>query len=382
MSTPERYALLLVTLVLTTGAIVYLQQNKPSIGDTGERILALGETSANTNPHKRAREIVNPSGFINSPVPDGLPAQAGTGQAPFTIGDYVGKKVILIDIWTYSCINCQRTLPYITAWHETYADDGLLIIGIHTPEFEFEKVYDNVKKATEKFGIEYPVVLDNDYGTWNNYENRYWPRKYLIDINGNIVYDHIGEGGYKETEQKIKELLQERALFLGEQPPSFSTESPRVQTAPTSTGARTPEIYFGAWRNELLGNGARNTEGQVGGVFPEILLPHHFYLGGSWNIAHEYAEATAPDASIQLRYSGQAVHMVAEADTLVRMRVLIDGKPIPESMRGAHVRNDGYVEVHDATLYNLVNDTAGWGEHTLELIIEKPGLKAFTFTFG
>jgi thiol-disulfide isomerase/thioredoxin len=152
--------------------------------------------------YKAAKEITSPDGFIN------------TESQSITIGEFVGKKVVLIDFWTYSCINCQRTLPYLNKWYEKYKNEGLEIIGIHTPEFEFEKKYDNVKKATEKFGIKFPVVLDNDFSTWRAYQNNYWPRKYLIDIDGYIIYDHIGEGAYEETEQKIKAALSERAIIL------------------------------------------------------------------------------------------------------------------------------------------------------------------------
>src|SRR3989344_3254541 len=154
-------------------------------------------------------EIVNPSGFLNTGV------DSDGKVAPVTLGDLVGKKVILVDFMTYSCINCQRTFPHVKAWYEKYKDKGLEIVGIHTPEFAFEKNIENVRVAMKKAGITYPVVLDNDYGTWKAYANNYWPRKYLIDINGNIVYDHIGEGAYEETEMKILELLEERAKLLG-----------------------------------------------------------------------------------------------------------------------------------------------------------------------
>ena len=150
----------------------------------------------------RYQEIVGPSGFVNT---DGI-----------TIRELIGQKIVLVDFMTYSCINCQRTFPYLNAWYGKYKDQGLEIIGIHTPEFAFEKDIDNVREAMKHFGISYPVVLDNDYATWNAYGNRYWPRKYLIDIQGNVVYDHIGEGDYEETEMKIRELLEERAQVLGE----------------------------------------------------------------------------------------------------------------------------------------------------------------------
>ena len=141
------------------------------------------------------QEIVNPSGFVNT---NGVPVQ---------IRDYIGKKIILLEFMTYTCVNCQRTFPYIVKWYDTYKDAGLMVIGIHTPEFAFEKEIDNVEKAMAKSRITFPVVLDNDYSTWNAYDNNFWPRLYLIDLEGNIVYDHIGEGKYEETEAKIQELI-------------------------------------------------------------------------------------------------------------------------------------------------------------------------------
>lgn len=140
-------------------------------------------------------EIVSPAGFLH------------TDGAPIMMSDYIGKRIILVDFLTYSCINCRRTLPHINEWYAKYKDQGLMVVGIHTPEFSFERERDNVEKALASLGVEFPVVLDNDYATWNAYGNRYWPHVYLIDLDGNIVYDHIGEGNYEETEAKIKELL-------------------------------------------------------------------------------------------------------------------------------------------------------------------------------
>jgi thiol-disulfide isomerase/thioredoxin len=164
------------------------------------QLFVFGQQTAATTPKgvslgDRYVEIASPSGFVNT---EGTPVQ---------IADYIGKKIILIEFMTYTCVNCQRTFPYIVRWYETYKDKGLMVIGIHTPEFAFEKEMDNVEKAMAKSKITFPVVLDNDYSTWNAYGNRFWPRRYLIDLNGEIVYDHSGEGEYEETEQKIKELL-------------------------------------------------------------------------------------------------------------------------------------------------------------------------------
>jgi len=211
-------------------SIVVLEHSKPE--RTGEGVdVDVMTREEKEKIYEPAKEITTPDGFINT---EGI-----------TIGDLVGKQVILVDFWTYSCINCQRTLPHLNEWHEKYGDKGLTIIGVHTPEFEFEKEYANVLAAVEKFGVKYPVVLDNDYSTWTAYENRYWPRKYLIDIDGYIVYDHIGEGGYAETEQKIVDLLNERARVLGEGGIVMADGSAEDDDL---SRVGSPEVYFGSSR--------------------------------------------------------------------------------------------------------------------------------------
>src|SRR3989344_4397279 len=339
-----------------------------------------------------AREIVAPAGFINTP--DG---------APITIQEFIGAKVILLDIWTYSCINCVRTLPYLRAWHEKYADEGLLIIGIHTPEFAFEKEIENVRAATERFGITWPVVLDNDRGTWTAYRNQYWPRKYLIDIDGFVVYDHIGEGGYEETEAKMQELVKERADVRGERTEfADGTVDPKGVEGVDITRPRTPELYLGAWRNEGWGNGEPLVQGDADAVVPREPAGDAFYLGGRWNIAQEFAENRAAGARIVLPYQASKVHMVlapSEAalalspstesrDELVegvKVRVRLDGAPITEADAGDNVIfGDGepYILVDHDGLYRIVETAEGWGRHTFELIVDGPGLEVYTFTFG
>jgi len=198
----QKNIILVLVLVAIFGSIYYLNSQKAETGNSGQsaenniKIASMAKEDK-AKMYEPAKEISSPDAFINSD--------------PFEISDLIGKKVILVDFWTYSCINCQRTLPYLNAWYDKYKDKGLEIVGIHTPEFDFEKEYTNVVEAVKKFDIKYPVVMDNDFSTWHSYNNRYWPRKYLIDIDGYIIYDHIGEGGYDETEQKIQEALKERA---------------------------------------------------------------------------------------------------------------------------------------------------------------------------
>src|SRR5688572_7548455 len=190
---------------------VYLNTSEPNNGASGQKKSLVPATIVEDNgtitrvqidksQFKLDQELIDVNGYINS--------------EPITLADLRGK-VVLVDFWTYSCINCIRTIPYLNAWHEKYADNGLVIVGVHTPEFEFEKDYNNVKAAVEKFDIQYPVAQDNEKGTWEAYENRYWPRKYLIDNEGYVRYDHIGEGAYAETEKVIQSLLAERAASIG-----------------------------------------------------------------------------------------------------------------------------------------------------------------------
>jgi len=369
----SRTIALLIVGALIVGGIAFLQSRKAdvdvsAIARDAEIILPGLSASEKAQTYERARELTQPAGFVNTD--------------PFQLKDVIGKKVILLDIWTYSCINCQRTLPYITEWDRKYRDDGLLVVGVHTPEFEFEKDITNVKEATEQFNIEYPVVLDNDYGTWHAYGNRYWPRKYLIDIDGFIVYDHIGEGGYAETEMKIKELLAERAEKLGEKINLNSGVAEiEVPEAITDAVPRSPEVYFGAWRNSTFGNGDPGVLGGFNLKRPTKFIRDIFYLVGSWNLYEQYAENATADARLIYRYSGDKVFIVARAENGARIRILQDGEPIGAAA-GADVDVDGYVHISDERLYKLVDNPGGAGEHLLEIIVEDPGLNIFTFTFG
>jgi thiol-disulfide isomerase/thioredoxin len=308
-------------------------------------------------------DIVSPEGFVNT---DGI-----------TLKELVGKKIILVDFLTYSCINCQRTFPYMNAWYEKYKDQGLEIVGIHTPEFAFEKDIDNVRTAMQKFGITYPIVLDNKYSTWNAYKNRYWPRKYLIDIYGNVVYDHIGEGAYEETEMKIKELLDERAEVLKES--VQSSDSLAVTGVPkVSVYANSPETYFGSERNEFLANGTAHKSGEQMFTFPTIFIRNLLYLSGTWDIQGEYSKAVT-NSVLKYRYSAQEVYIVAESDTPVEMEIWQDGKLVTTEA-GTDVVN-GIVTVSTSKLYKLIKNTTS-SEHTLEIKVRGSGVKLYAFTFG
>ena len=319
--------------------------------------------------YPRAAEISNPSGFVN------------TDGQPITIGQFKGEKVVLIDFWTYSCINCQRTLPYMRAWYDKYHDQGLEIIGIHTPEFAFEHVLSNVQKAVNGFELKYPTVLDNDYGTWNAFGNQYWPRKYLIDIDGFVVYDHAGEGKYDETERAIQWALEERTKVLGmkDEAVSGGIVAPSDVVTVDSGGLGSPETYFGASRNEYLGNGRKFSATTQLFTLPSSVYPNTLYLGGTWTISDEYAHAQSA-GSIVYKYKARDVYFVASSQKGSKLTLLLDGKPIAAS-GGKDVSADGTVMVSDNRLYHLVH-TAEYGQHTLEIKVDGAGLDAYTFTFG
>ncbi len=332
----------------------------------GLQAIAAADAKAGDQP---AIEIADPTGFINA-------------TSGFNLANLIGKKVILLDFWTYSCINCIRTLPYLTSWYSKYGNEGLEIVGIHTPEFEFEKNINNVQAAVQQYGIQYPVVLDSNYGTWDAYGNLYWPHEYLIDIAGYIVHDQVGEGNYDETEAEIQKLLTQRDQVLG-LPDNVSTGTVDVQNANLNE-INSPETYFGAARNEYLGNGTQMQDGLQTLTAPSSASAqlNTLYLGGTWDFADQYATNVSSGAEVLYQYDAGKVYIVASASSSpVTLQVLQDGQPIPAADAGSDVHN-GTVTISSSRLYNLVNNADGGGDHTLELIVNSPGLQAFTFTFG
>jgi hypothetical protein len=256
-------------------------------------------------------------------------------------------------------------------------------VAIHTPEFAFEKKIENVREQLKKYGITFPVVLDNEYGTWNAYGNNYWPRKYLIDIDGYVVYDHIGEGGYDKTEIKIQELLQEKMKREGKVVANVSSRS--VVTGTPIGKVNSPETYFGSDRNEYLHNGESRKVGTQEMWPLGSLPPNRLYLIGTWNFQPEYAENKTAEAAIAYHYHASRVFFVASAQSPIRIKILRDGKPLTASIAGEDVyfeRGESFVNVKEDRLYSIIRDLAGSADHLLQLIIEQPGVKAYTFTFG
>ena len=314
---------------------------------------------------KRAPELVGITGYINT--------------TPEELSTIMKDKVILYDIWTYSCINCIRTLPYIVTWNDKYADSGLLIIGIHSPEFEFEKDINNVKTAVKQFDISYPIVLDNDMKTWKAFENRYWPRKYIADSEGYIRYDHIGEGGYDETEKIIQQLLAERNQSLGL---NVVSAQPLVDLEEHQFNvAQTPELYFGynfAFGRNQLGNSEGFKPDQIVAYsLPEKIIQDYFYLEGQWHNFGDRMKLVSENGKIVLPYYAKSVNIVAANES--DLQILLDGKLVTQENAGHDVQK-GNVHILGDRLYNLISSEKA-GEHTLTILANQ-GFEIYTFTFG
>ena len=328
-------------------------------------------------PSNTQQATIDKSGFKKAPELQGIAGYINTNADD--LKEKINDKVVLYDIWTYSCINCQRTIPYITAWDEKYSDKGLIIIGIHSPEFEFEKDINNVKLATEKFGIKYPVLLDNDMTIWRSFDNHYWPRKYLADDQGYIRYDHIGEGNYNETEKKIQELLQERSQRLGLQ---VTSAQPLVNIKEEHPESNTPEIYFGynyaSGRNQFGNPEGFNPNNDVKYSIPQNIQQNNFYLDGTWKNLPDKMVLVSDSGKIILPYSAKQVNIVAAGKS--NLSIYLDGKPLDKSKYGSDVTQDGVVSTTDSRLYNIIKDTEQVN-HVLE-IQATSGLEMYTFTFG
>ena len=319
---------------------------------------------------KLAPELTNVNGYINS--------------EPITLADLRGK-VVLVDFWTYSCINCIRTIPYLNAWYEKYADNGLVIVGVHTPEFEFEKDYNNVKAAVEKFDIKYPVAQDNEKGTWEAYENRYWPRKYLIDNEGYVRYDHIGEGAYAETEKVIQSLLAERTQYIGANVTiDQSISNPESSQSVNFDRINTPELYFGyEYSRAPLGNSEGYKPDQVVNyTVPDDtkIVPNRIYLAGEWKNNADHMELQSEVGRIVLSYSAKAVNIVAGGKG--ELHILEDNSPLDDSSSGTDISEDGTVKIDGQRLYNIVEHEEGYGNHQIAIEVAGRGFQIYTFTFG
>ncbi len=307
----------------------------------------------------KAPEFVDNQQWFNTP-----------GGRPLTLQALRGR-VVLVDFWTYSCINCLRTLPYLTAWDERFRKDGLTIVGVHSPEFPFEKEAGNVEEAIQRNDIRYPVAQDNDLATWSAYGNQYWPAEYFIDAQGRVRFAHFGEGSYGEKERVIRELLAE----AGKAPKGGPARVSAVAPSPTVT---TPETYLGAARAERFTN-PMLSPGPHDFSAPPPPADNEFAYAGRWRITLDSATA-AGGSSLALHFGARRVYLVLGSPGHARhMRVLLDGHSIPDEIAGSDVHR-GVVDVKAQRLYNLV-DLSKVEKHVLTLEPEA-GVMGYAFTFG
>ena len=350
--------------------------------NTSPNITSLATSTALMTPseeamvYQKAPELASIDGYINTP-----------NDAPITIAGYTAQHdVVLVDFWTYSCINCQRSIPYVEVWYKKYAQYGLVVIGVSTPEFAFEHVYANVANAVKQLGITYPVVLDNEYGTWNAFGSEYWPNDYLIDANGFIVYNYAGEGDYSGTETEIQHALIDRAEELGLPVPDFATTTTPSNVIPINFNeVNSPETYFGTNRNEYLGTGAQGQAGVQNLTLPaagQVEL-NTLYLGGAWDFEPEYAQNQVAGAQITYEYDAKNMYIVAASGTgqPITLKVTLDGQPVPAAMRGADVNANSEMTINADRLYDIIQGQT-YGEHVLQITVENAGLQGYTFTFG
>ncbi len=364
-------------VALITGFAVYFnspelnQQSVRSINSNSNDGLSSVQLSTDKSQFKKAPEFEGISSYINS---------NGTN-----LSDLKGK-VVLIDFWTYSCINCIRTLPYLVDWNQKYSDKGLVIVGIHSPEFEFEKGLDNVKQAVTRFGIKYPVLLDNDHGTWNAFQNSYWPRKYLVDSEGFIRYDHIGEGGYVETENAIRTLLAERT---GQQSISSTSVNQTNLSIPESQSVdfnqiKTPELYFGYQyaRSQLGNNEGFDPEKIVNYTLPSSKLkPNVIYLEGEWKNNADSMELIGDEGKIILDYSAKSINIVAGGQGKITVMEFGKDNQTRNPYSGNDLNSEGKLTIDGQRLYNI-GSHQGYGNHQIAIDISGPGFRIYTFTFG
>jgi thiol-disulfide isomerase/thioredoxin len=285
--------------------------------------------------------------------------------------------VVLVDFWTLTCINWLRTEPYIRAWSQSYRADGLVVIGVHTPEFSFEHEIELVAQATDDREIDYPVAVDNDYAIWHAFGNHYWPALYFIDASGNIRDQHFGEGRYQESERLIQQLLGvERTLV--------EPVATGVEAEADWGNLHTPETYLGYARSENLASPGRpGFDQRHSYVFPDRLGPGQWAMDGEWAVGPENVTLLQPGGSIGFRFHARDAHLVlrTRSPKPISFRVLLDGLP-PGASHGADVDEQGKGQLEAGRLYQLVRQQGDIGDRTLEISFSEPGAEAYVFTFG
>ncbi len=294
-------------------------------------------------------------------------------------------KVVLVSFWTYSCVNWIRTQPYLRAWAKKYKDQGLVVVGVHTPEFAFEKDLQNVTWATGALDVDYPVVIDNDFAIWSAFSNQYWPAFYFIDAEGRIRHEKFGEGDYEQSERYLKELLSEAGGTVTDE--YVSVDPQGLETAADWGNLKTPETYVGSARTANFASPG-GLFGLAGGpqayTSPGMLRLNQWALAGNWTMAPEASSLNQPGGRMSIRFHARDLNIVmgpVENGTAIRYRVLIDGKP-PATSRGVDIDAEGYGTIIEQRLYQLVRQPAPIGDRTFEIEFLDSGAEMFSLTFG
>lgn len=320
------------------------------------------------------------------PVEGMLPSLDGAVQwlnSPPLTAQGLRGKVVLIDFWTYSCINCLRSLPYIKAWADRYRDQGLVVIGVHAPEFAFERDIGNVKRAVRDLGVDYPVAIDNNYAIWRAFNNEYWPAHYFVDAQGRIRYHHFGEGDYAKSEQVIQELLRE-AGAQGVPAGMSQVRGQGIEQAADMGDIKSPETYLGYKRARGFASGPAEHDVAASYDAPRILGLNHWGLQGKWNIGGERAMLAGATGRIVYRFHARDLHLVLGPGSdgkPVRFKVLLDGHA-PGAAHGVDAAADGTGVVTEQRLYQLLRQKGDVADHTFSIEFLDPGVSAYAFTFG
>ncbi len=329
----------------------------------------------------------NPLTAADLPHEGRMPSLDGATEwlnSPLLATEGLRGRVVVVDFWTYTCINWLRTLPYVRAWAEEYETDGLVVIGVHTPEFGIETDIDSVRRAAKEMHVDYPIVIDNDYAIWEAFANHYWPALYFIDARGEIRHHRFGEGDYERSEQVIQELLVD-AGASGARGRMASIDAQGIEVAADWDELQSPETYVGYGRAERFASpGGVAFDERRTYTLPADLRGNEWALAGSWTIGQEAAVSSDANGRIVYRYHARDVHLILSPTTpgaTVRFRVRLDGDP-PGSAHGLDVDAEGYGTVVDPRLYQLVRQPADVVDRELAIEFLDPGVAAFAFTFG
>ncbi len=322
------------------------------------------------------------------PVEGTLPSLAGaTGwlNSPPLDAQALRGKVVLVDFWTYSCINCLRAMPYVREWAERYRDHGLVVIGVHAPEFAFERNLANVQRAVKDLKVTYPVAIDNDFAIWRGFNNKYWPAHYFIDAQGQIRAHHFGEGNYAQSEQIIRQLLREAGNTLPGDDAPVAMMLDGVARQADMSNLKSPETYLGHARAENFASpGGQRQDQPADYTVPGTLQHNQWALAGRWTVGNEDARLETPGGRIAFRFHARDLHLVlapGEDGKPVRFRVRIDGQA-PGAAAGGDISADGDGRVDENRLYQLIRQSGAVQERTFEIEFLDPGVRAYAFTFG